>query len=323
MSSSIPILNLQNFLHGSPTQRQHFVTTLGQSLETIGFFALENHDIDAQLIRSAYNAATDFFTLPETIKQRYERPDIHRQRGFTCFGQEHAKDSTAPDLKEFWHVGREKELANPWPEEVPHFQTSMSRLYQQLEHCAMHVLRACADYLDLPNGFFDAEAIEGKSILRILHYPPIPENMASQSLRAAPHEDINLITLLCESTGPGLELLQTDGSWLAIESLPGQIIVDTGDMLQALSNGVFKSTTHRVINPDHGQPQKQPIDKADSKFSPNEDHRFSLPFFMHPRSDFDLTPLPSCIKRTGGRPKFPSQTAGQYLKQRLEEIGLA
>ncbi|MEL6332312.1 MAG: 2-oxoglutarate and iron-dependent oxygenase domain-containing protein [Cyanobacteria bacterium J06626_26] len=306
MTPSLPILDLQSFLHGSAAQQQQFVLNLGQALETVGFFALENHGIDALLIQSAYGAATDFFTLPEAIKQNYERPDIHQQRGFTRFGQEHAKNSDAADLKEFWHVGREEELANPWPQEVPQFQQAMSQLYTQLEQCAAHLLRACALYLDLPEQFFEQEASQGKSILRVLHYPPLTAPFPTKSLRAAPHEDINLITLLCEATGPGLELLQTDGSWLAIEALPGQIIVDTGDMLQALSNGIFKSTTHRVVNADI-----------------HNTRRFSLPFFMHPRPDFDLTPLPNCVERTGGRPKFPAQTAQQYLQQRLQEIGLA
>ena len=305
-NNSLPILSLQTFRQGSSTQRQEFVNTLGQALETVGFFALEHHSIDAQLIQSAYGAAADFFTLLDTTKQKYEHPEIHRQRGFTRFGQEHAKDSNAPDLKEFWHVGREEEFANPWPQEVPQFQPAMAQLYRQLELCAAQLLKACALYLDLPESFFDQEATQGKSILRVLHYPPLPKAVPTSGLRAAPHEDINLITLLCEATGPGLELLQTDGSWLAIEALPGQIIVDTGDMLQALSNGVFKSTTHRVVNADI-----------------HNTRRFSLPFFMHPRPDFDLTPLPNCVKRTGGRPKFPAQTAQQYLQQRLQEIGLA
>ena len=312
MVTTLPTLDLQSFLHGSPAQRQQFVLTLGKALETVGFLALENHGIEAQLIRAAYASATDFFTLPEAVKQQYERPEIHQQRGFTRFGQEHAKDSDAPDLKEFWHVGREEELANPWPQEVPEFKLAMSALYQQLELCAAHLLTACALYLDLSEDFFNDEAAQGKSILRVLHYPPLPEAIPAKSLRAAPHEDINLITLLCESTGPGLELLQADGSWLAIASLPGQIIVDTGDMLQALTNGVFKSTTHRVVNP-----------AGASTVSSKEGRRFSLPFFMHPRPEFDLTPLASCIERTGGHAKFPSQTAGQYLQQRLQEIGLA
>ncbi|MEM6252229.1 MAG: 2-oxoglutarate and iron-dependent oxygenase domain-containing protein [Cyanobacteria bacterium P01_D01_bin.156] len=303
--ASLPVLDLRAFLQGSATQQEEFVQTLGQSLETVGFFALEHHGIAPSLIAAAYGAAADFFTLPEAIKQRYERPELHQQRGFTRFGQEHAKDSNAADLKEFWHVGRETELPNPWPQEVPQFQPAMVELYQQLEECAAHLLRACALYLDLPGSFFAAEATEGKSILRILHYPPLPEGIPPNSLRAAPHEDINLITLLCEATEPGLELLHNN-EWLTVEALPGQIIVDTGDMLQALSNGLFKSTTHRVVNHDI-----------------QSTRRFSLPFFMHPRPDFDLTPLPGCVARTRGQPKFPAQTAGQYLHQRLQEIGLA
>ncbi len=130
-NNSLPILSLQTFRQGSSTQRQEFVNTLGQALETVGFFALEHHSIDAQLIQSAYGAAADFFTLPDTTKQKYEHPEIHRQRGFTRFGQEHAKDSNAPDLKEFWHVGREEEFANPWPQEVPQFQPSMAQRYSK------------------------------------------------------------------------------------------------------------------------------------------------------------------------------------------------
>ena len=305
MVCTLPTLNLQTFLQGSSKQRQGFIQTLGQALENVGFFALEDHGIDAALIASAYGAAADFFTLPDAVKQQYERPEIHRQRGFSQFGQEHAKNSDAFDLKEFWHVGREEDFANPWPQEVPQFKPAMAQLYTQLERCAAHILQACALYLDLPAHFFDDEASQGKSILRILHYPPLPAP-PENSLRAAPHEDINLITLLCEATGPGLELLQADGRWLPINSLPGQIIVDTGDMLQALSNGIFQSTTHRVVNTDI-----------------HNTRRFSLPFFMHPRPGFDLTPLSSCVERTGGDPKFPVQTAHQYLQQRLQEIGLA
>ncbi|MEO0868050.1 MAG: 2-oxoglutarate and iron-dependent oxygenase domain-containing protein [Cyanobacteria bacterium J06642_11] len=303
--ASLPVLDLRDFLSGSVSQQQQFVQNLGQALETVGFFALEHHGISQNLIQTAYGAAADFFTLPTATKQRYERPEIHRQRGFTRFGQEHAKDSAAADLKEFWHVGREAELPNPWPQEVPAFQPAMAELYQQLEHCAAHLLRACAVYLELPDHFFDIEAAEGKSILRILHYPPVAEEVPLNGLRAAPHEDINLITLLCESTGPGLELWH-NGDWLAVESLPGQIIVDTGDMLQAFTNGLFRSTTHRVVNHDIGRTR-----------------RFSLPFFMHPRAVFDLTPQSSCIQRTGGQALFPGQTAGDYLHQRLQEIGLA
>jgi isopenicillin N synthase-like dioxygenase len=307
LAQTIPVLDLHHFTQGSSTNRFSFVQNLGQALAQVGFFALENHGIEAGLLQSAYGASEAFFALPEATKYRYEAPTLKGQRGFTRFGKEHAKDHPMPDLKEFWHVGREiSDLPNLWPREVPQFQPVMLELYQRLETCATHLLSACALYLGQSEDFFADEVTQGDTILRIIHYPPVPEDATPESLRAAPHEDINLITLLCEATSAGLELLQPDGSWLPVAAISGQIIVDTGDMLQSLSNGLFKSTTHQVINPDN-----------------HRERRFSMPFFVHPRPQFDLTPLTACVKKTGGHRRFPSQTAKAYLEQRLCEIGLA
>lgn len=307
---TIPVLDLQDFTQGKNTEA--FVEALGRSLCEIGFFALVNHGVEQRLIDAAYGAAEAFFALPETTKRQYELADMKGQRGFTQFGKEHAKDSSAPDLKEFWHLGREQPTANPvsypdnlWPREVPQFRPVMSTLFEQLETCARHLMEACAQYLQQPADCFNTQVSEGQTILRVIHYPPIPEDAIPASQRAAPHEDINLITLLCEATTPGLELLTNEGEWLPVQTTPGQIIVDTGDMLQALSNGLLKSTTHRVVNPDNSR-----------------NRRFSMPFFVHPRPEFDLTPRPDCIQQTGGHPLFPQQTAGEYLTQRLQEIGL-
>lgn len=302
---TIPVVDLQDFHADSSLRQQKFVTTMGKALEDIGFFAVINHGVDPTLIRKAYQVAEQFFELPDAVKLRYEDPNLSGQRGFTRFGKEHAKDHPAPDLKEFWHVGREKLLANLDPIEVPNFAPVMQELYAQLETCAMHLLEACALYLGEPKNFLSEMAIDGDTILRIIHYPPIPKEADPASIRAAAHEDINLITLLCEATASGLELLQRDGTWLPISALEGQIIVDSGDMLQQLTNGLLRSTTHRVVNPDD--------DRA---------RRFSMPFFVHPKSHTNLTPLPSCIAKTGGVAKFPEITAGQYLQQRLAEIGL-
>ena len=302
---SIPTLDLQDFLADTP-RRSTFVAEMGAALETIGFFALVHHGVDDRLIAQAYEATQAFFELPEAVKLTYANPHLKGQRGFTRFGQEHAKDHPVPDLKEFWHVGRDAALPNLQPVEVPSFHPLMLALYEQLEVCAAHLLEACALYLGEPGDRLPEMARSSDTILRIIHYPPIPKDVTPASLRAAAHEDINLITLLCEATADGLELLQRDGSWLAIPALPGQIIVDSGDMLQQLTNGLLKSTTHRVRNPDC-----------------DRDRRFSMPFFVHPRAEVDLTPLPSCLAKTGGVAKFPSITAGAYLQQRLREIGLA
>jgi isopenicillin N synthase-like dioxygenase len=309
-TQTIPILNFYDFVQGTEAQQQQFVAALGDALRHIGFFTLVNHSVDSTLIRNAYAATEAVFLLPEATKLQYEGSHNHGQRGYTRFGQEHAKNHAAPDLKEFWHVGRaaaaEGMKQNLYPIEVPLFQQSMDALFQQLEDCAAVLLEACALYLGLPRPYLRNMIVDGNTLLRVIHYPPIPKDTHVASLRAAPHEDINFITLLCEATAPGLELQQRDGTWLPIQAAPGEIVVDTGDMLQNLTNGLLRSTTHRVTNPGN--------DRA---------RRFSMPFFVHPRADVDLTPLPGCVARTGGRASYPAWTAGEYLSQRLKEIGLA
>lgn len=304
-TQTIPVLDLQDFRRGD---RPAFAAQLGQALEDTGFFALVNHGVDATLIQQAYQLTEAFFSLPEAVKRHYEVPELQGQRGFTRFGREHAKDHPLPDLKEFWHIGREAGDgygANLDIAEVPRFRPVMNELYNQLEACAVQLLQACALYLGEPETLIAQMTQGGDTILRVIHYPPVPAQAHPASLRSAPHEDINLITLLCEATAPGLELQQRDGTWLGIPALPGQIIVDSGDMLQQLTNGLLKSTTHRVVNPGN-----------------DRERRFSMPFFVHPRREVDLTPLPGCIARVGVQ-RFPAITAGAYLQQRLAEIGLA
>ncbi len=306
---TIPVVDFATFERGTAREQEQFVREVGEALQQIGFFALINHGLSPKLIREAYAAAEAVFLLPEPVKRSYEDPALLGQRGYTHFGKEHAKDYPYPDLKEFWHIGREGDPnlpANVWPQEVPQFQKVMVELFAQLETCAQGLLQAVSLYLGESAEYLPKTVEGGASLLRVIHYPPIPTTAPPQSLRAAAHEDINLITLLCEATAPGLELLQRDGSWLPISALPGQIIVDAGDMLQNLTNGLLRSTTHRVTNPDN-----------------DRERRFSIPFFVHPRAEVDLTPLSACVARTGGIPQFPSLTAGEYLTQRLTEIGLA
>lgn len=311
---TIPVVSLNDYRAGGAA-REKFVQTAGLALEETGFFALEDHGVDSGLIRRAYGAAEAFFSMDDAAKRQYEIPGLKGQRGFTSFGREHAKDSPAPDLKEFWHVGRElpadHHLAdlyqrNVWPETPADFRPVFEELFAALDGCAAALLEALSLYLDQPPDLLPSMARDGNTILRIIHYPPAAPGAKGGGMRAAPHEDINLITLLCEATAGGLELQQRDGSWLPIQALPGQIIVDSGDMIQNLTNGLLKSTTHRVVNPDTAGAR-----------------RFSMPFFVHPRSEVCLAPLEEAVRRTGGEPRFPSLTAGEYLAQRLREIGLA
>lgn len=314
MQQTIPVVDLQDYLQGSPAQKDKFVRDMGDALKDCGFFALQNHGVDYRLIEKAYQLSAAFFDLPEAAKKNYEQIELKGQRGFTSFGREHAKGAKAADLKEFWHVGRELASShklynqypkNFWPAEIPEFKEVMIELYRQLDVCSLRLLEACSIYIGEKPELLSGMALDGNTILRIINYPEVPADADPASIRAGAHEDINFITLLCEATAGGLELLQRDGTWLPIHALRGQIIVDTGDMLQNLTNGLFKSTTHRVVNPDNSR-----------------ERRFSMPYFVHPRSEVDLNPLPKSVEKTGGVKKYPDINSHEYLQQRLREIGL-
>jgi isopenicillin N synthase-like dioxygenase len=285
---------------------------LCRALREFGFVKLRGHDIDASVTRPAYAAVRAFFGLSREQKRRYHVPGTGGARGYTPYRIETAKDATDPDLKEFFHVGREPDPRHPatpanlWPEEVPEFKAALQTLFAALETLGARVLAGLARELSLPETWFIDKIDHGSSILRPLHYPPLPAH-APAGVRSAAHEDINLITLLIASGEPGLELCTQDGRWLDLAVEPGEIVVNIGDMLQRLSNHVFVSTTHRVVNPPEPF-RSQP--------------RYSIPFFLHPNPEFVIETLPSCI--SFDRPnRYPQPiTAQAYLAQRLREIGL-
>ena len=311
---AVPTIDLSDYTSCDTSLRARAIAELGGSLVDIGFVVVEGHQIDERLVRDVYALWRRFFALDEAAKRRYAGIE-GGARGFTPFGVEHAKDNPTPDLKEFWHVGQELPPDHPlrheyppnaWPRELPELRQPTLALYHELERVAELLLMAFAEYFALPEETFAAMMRGGNSVLRILHYPPVPAApSAASALRAAPHEDINLVTLLCEATGSGLELLHRDGTWLPVEARPGQLVVDTGDMLSRITNEVVPATTHRVVNPPAGA---------------NRD-RYSMPFFVHPAAACSLSVLDRFV--TPERPRrFPPITAGELLARRLTEIGL-
>ncbi|NOK39170.1 isopenicillin N synthase family oxygenase [Corallococcus exercitus] len=310
----IPTVNLSHYRSGTPEERARFVQVFGDALKEFGFVTVEGHGVDDALIRRTYTDVERFFQLPESTKTRYAVPERPGQRGFMAFGQEHAKNRKVGDMKEFWHVGRELPVGHPyrddygpnvWPEEVPTFRTNTLTLYRELDDAATVMLQALADYLGIARNTFSDMTVDGNSVLRLIHYPPLKDRFIPGGVRAAEHEDINFITLLCEGTSGGLELLTRDGEWIPVDTLRGQIVVDSGDMLSRVMNGVIPSTTHRVVNP--------PSTEQDTV-------RYSMPFFVHPYSDCVLKPLPQT--ETPDNPaRHPPITADAFLKQRLRELG--
>jgi isopenicillin N synthase-like dioxygenase len=314
MEAGIPSIDLGDFLSGDSSRKEKFVQELGRAYEEIGFVAVKGHLLSDETSLKLYQQVQQFFSLPVEKKVSFENPEIAGQRGYIGFGKEHAKGRSEGDLKEFWHFGQEVEgddpIRNEYPEnifvpELPDFNEFGIKAYKQLEETGKHMLRAIALYLGLDEFYFDAKIRNGNSILRPIHYPPIT-NEPKSAVRAAEHEDINLITLLMGASAEGLEVLNKQGEWVAITALPEQLVVNVGDMLQRLTNNKLKSTTHRVVNP--------PREKWGTS-------RFSIPFFLHPRSEMRLDCLESCVT-SSYQLHYEPISAGEYLNERLREIGL-
>jgi isopenicillin N synthase-like dioxygenase len=310
----IPSLDLHDFTKGTSAQKSAFVSKLGQAYTNIGFVAIKNHGLSDELTSRLYQSVQEYFALPDATKKSHEDPDLFGQRGYVSKGKEKAKGRNTGDLKEFFHVGQPNESkldeypSNIWPNEIPTLQVNTEEAFKTLEQAGLSMLRAIALFLELPENYFENKATKGNSILRAIHYFPIedPEGIPEDAVRAAEHGDINLITLLMGASADGLEVLRRDGQWIPITALPDQIIVNVGDMLSRLTNNKLKSTIHRVVNP--------PREKMGTS-------RFSIPFFMHPRSSMDLSCLPNCVSEDNPK-QFDDITAGEFLDERLQELGL-
>lgn len=311
---AIPVVDLADFVSGDAVKKAAFVQALGKAYEEVGFVAVKNHGIPDELIARQYEYVQQFFSLPLEMKLKYEIPGLAGQRGYTSFGREHAKGSEAPDLKEFFQYGQIVEdndaIKSEYPDnvsvsEVAHFNQTLFNAYRNFEKTGKSLLCAISLYLGLEEHYFDSFVEKGNSILCCIHYPPITQEPKS-AIRAEQHEDINLITLLVGASADGLQVLTKQGEWVNVTSLPDQIVVNVGDMLQRLTNNKLRSTTHRVVNPSRDLWHTS---------------RFSMPFFLHPRSEMNLACLETCID--AAHPKaYPDATAGEYLDERLREIGL-
>jgi isopenicillin N synthase-like dioxygenase len=312
--NKIPSVNLADFLSVDPVRKERFINEIGHAYENIGFVALKGHFLDEALVENLYKEIKNFFDLPVAVKQKYEIPGIGGQRGYVSFGKESAKGRKEGDLKEFWHFGQYVDKASKYAEEYPdnvtveelaRFNEIGKQTYQMLEKTAKYVLRSLSLHLNLEETYFDNFIKNGNSILRPIHYPPI-QTEPKGAERAAAHGDINLITLLMGAQGKGLQVQNHKGEWIDAVAAPDELMINVGDMLSRHSNNKLKSTIHRVTNP------------------PKEmwgTSRYSIPFFMHPISAMKLDVLENCIDEANPK-KYKDITAGEFLDQRLEELGL-
>ncbi|XBQ16958.1 MAG: 2-oxoglutarate and iron-dependent oxygenase domain-containing protein [Oceanicaulis sp.] len=298
--AAIDHFDLSDYTNADAPGRRSFGKAFVAALRRTGFVTVEGHALSEADIAQAYEVCAAYFALPETEKMKA----AGALRGYTPFGREHAKDTDAPDLKEFFQIGHEtgaREAPNVWPDEPEAFRETILALFDRLMDSARTILHAIEDGLDLPQDYFTSRVEGGTSLLRLLHYPPVPDGADPRCVRAAAHEDINLITLLVAAQGAGLEILDRDGRWLPVMNAPGHLVVDTGDMMARITGGDLPATTHRVVNP------------AGENVS-----RYSMPFFVQPRSDVMLEPVPGLDPERAE----PPVSAGAFLEERLRAIGL-
>lgn len=309
--TQVPELSLNDYINGTDDQKTLFCDQLWDGFKYFGFIILKDHPIPEDLFRRAYQASQNFFELPEPTKKQYAGVG-GSQRGYTPFGTENAKGNPHPDLKEFWHIGRELSSDSPnfnripkncWPDQVADFKGVFVELFKQLDLMGDIMLEALTPNLHVSKDYFKKLTKDGDTKLRLLHYPPIADDADPNCVRAAAHEDINLITVLPAATQTGLELLDRNNQWLPVETKANNLIVDAGDMLARITNDVIPATTHRVVNP-----------KGENT------SRYSMPFFIHPHPDAVLSCIPSCVQDGA---KYPDISAHDCLMERLKEIGLA
>ena len=307
--SKVPTLDISKFTYGDSTEIKTFSDNLGNSFNQTGFAIIKNHGLTGELTSSLYSTIKSFFELEDEKKIKYYFPELYGQRGYVVKGQEHAKGSSTGDLKEFFHIGNPA-ISNPkniWPIEIDNFEEIGTNAFLTLENIGLTLLKAIAIYLNLEEDYFTNKVKGGESIMRSIHYYPLKEeDVEDGAVRAAAHGDINLITLLMGASADGLEILTKDEKWIPIISEPDQLVINVGDMLERLTNKKLMSTVHRVVNPSR--------EKLNTS-------RYSIPFFMHPKPEMDLSCLGNCIDDQNPK-SFDDITAGQFLEERLKDIGL-
>lgn len=259
-----------------------------KSLKQTGFAVLSNHPVDYALIQAVYAEWDSFFHSDQKNNYLF---DLEKQDGYFPFGSENAKGSSVKDLKEFYHI-------YPWGRYPPSLSDNTQQLYRQLCRIAEELLNWVE--INTPKEITESFSMalsemvhdSPRNLLRVIHYPSLSGKEEKGAVRAAPHEDINLLTILVAGTEPGLQVQDVKGNWYDVSCDPGTLAINTGDMLQMASGGYYPSTTHQVINPISSQKNTA---------------RFSMPLFLHPNDTVRLN---------------KDYTAGSYLEERLKEIGL-
>jgi isopenicillin N synthase-like dioxygenase len=311
----IPIIDFEPFINDRESARQTVVEQIYQACHKIGFMYLKNSGISQNLIDQLFIQAKQFFNLPYEVKQQLAWSDEFSNRGYVGIERERLDPDKPGDLKEAFNVGKEGDKGDK--EELKASQSSLSVPFSAVslakDPCILafwnastaaadRILQAFALALQLPEDFFSSRHDQQNHTLRLLHYPPLQKLPKPGQVRAGEHSDYGSITLLFQDRVGGLEVQTRDGKWIAAPSIPGTVVVNTGDLMQRWTNHVFCSTKHRVMIPTDEQAKQS---------------RYSVAFFCHPNNDTEISCLPSC--QGADRPViYPPISARDYLISRLQ-----
>ncbi len=281
----------------------HAISVLQSALSSHGFFSIIDHNLSESLIKACYRSSQDFFSLRLDNKLKYHFKNLKGARGYTPNGIETAVGENIADQKEFWHHGPavDKSFDSRIPsnvliDEIPSFNNVYDDLFHNLNRIGSKLLSVIAMSLKLDSHFFDSWIDKGNSLLRSIHYPPVAST--NNQFRARAHEDINLITLLIGAEQGGLEIKNNNNEWIKVSPSSKAIVCNIGDMMQKITDGRLKSTTHRVINYDLN----------------NSQSRYSIPFFLHPS--------PNTLLKSIYDHADEGVLAHDFLEERLKAIKL-
>lgn len=309
--SAIPVIDIGPLLAGDDAPAE----AIGQACREIGFFYIKNHGIPQELIDSVYESARQFFSLAPAEKEKTAIEHSTSHRGWFRIGGENldpAKQQQAGDFKEGFKIGRDLPLdharvkaglplhgPNLWPD-LPGWREVMQDYYDRQVELGKTLLGAFALALGLKRDYFEPWLGITMTTLGPLHYPPQTGHITEAQIGAGAHTDYGCLTLLHQDSTGGLQVQGLDRSWISAPPIPGTYVVNIGDMMERWTNGVFRSTPHRVINTSGHE-------------------RYSLPFFFDPDFYAPVECLPTCLL-PGETPKYKPTTAGQHL---LDQINAA
>jgi isopenicillin N synthase-like dioxygenase len=308
----IPVIDLTDSAHPDPDRRKALAWALHKAARETGFFYVSGHGVPEDLTQGQLDWARRYFDLPLARKMELDIANSPIMRGYEPMASQTLDEGSPPDLKEGFMTGRELGPDHPfvvakvpfqgpnlWPADLPGFKEQILAYQAAMIDLGRRLAGLLALSLELDEDYF-ADALEEPSCtVRLLHYPPQPASARFNQLGCGAHTDWGLITLLLQDQAGGLEVMNADGVWITAPPIPGTFVVNLGDMVPRMTNGLYNSTLHRVVNKVSGA------------------HRYSVPTFFNPADHYSFDCVPTCRDLRDTPP--PTVTFGDHVRQMFEK----